>query len=119
MKIGLCTGCFDRFHAGHGYFLQEAALRCDHLIVAVNTDASVRKLKGDSRPFEKLWDRLERVSGLSWVDAAIPFNGNDEMLALLIKPDVIFRGWDQSEKPSTFPIVRIGRGPDTSTSSRA
>ncbi len=119
MKIGLCTGCFDRYHEGHEYFLQQAALQCDHLIVAVNTDASVRKLKGDSRPFETLWTRMENVWRRSWVDATIPFNGNDEMLALLIRPDVILRGWDQSEKHSSFRVIWLPKGPNISTSSRA
>lgn len=119
MKIGLCTGCFDRYHAGHDYFIEEAGKLCDYLIIAINNDNSVWELKGWNRPFEPLKRRVRKLNAV-WDDVAvIPFDGDDAALALAIRPDLIIRGWDQSEKPSTFPVVRIGRGPNISTSSRA
>lgn len=130
MKIGFCTGVFDRFHRGHEHFLNQAALRCDHLIVAVNRDAWCRR-KGVDRPFDDLatrmrWVRLH-IWGLGMQEAVIPFAGNDLALAAEIKPDVIFRGWDQridswSEIDTTIPVVsgtipviRIGQLPGVST----
>jgi D-beta-D-heptose 7-phosphate kinase/D-beta-D-heptose 1-phosphate adenosyltransferase len=115
MKIGLATGCFDRFHKGHWHFLCEAGRLCQYLIVAVNTDASVRALKGADRPHDVLLTRIERVEANIWVDAVIPFNGDNEKLAECIRPDVLIRGWDQSVLPSTVPIVRISQLPGFST----
>ena len=115
MKIGLVTGCFDRFHEGHRYFLEQAGMRCGYLIVAVNTDASVRALKGLSRPYDYLMTRIEKVERQTWVDAVIPFNGDNDKLTACIKPDLLIRGWDQSVLPSTVPIVRISQLPGYST----
>lgn len=116
--IALVTGCFDRFHGGHAFFLREAKEVSNYLIVAVNSDESVRVLKGRSRPYDPLSTRIRNVRRFldPW-DAVIPFGGNDKDLALAIKPDLIIRGWDQSEKPSPFRVVRIARGPGVSTSS--
>ncbi len=117
LRVGLATGCFDGLHKGHRYFLEACRTQCDWLIVAVNTDDWCRLYKGIGRPINRLRTRLAQVSYLA--DAAIPFNGKDEALAWSINPDVVFRGWDQSVTPSVFPIIRIARGPDVSTSSRA
>lgn len=119
MRIGLTTGCFDALHSGHHHLLDEALLQCDYLIIAVNTDLYCRRVKGPTRPICSLEDRMwalndyfERGGGAA---AVIPFDGNDSLLASIIKPDVIFRGFDQSETGSTIPIVRIGKGADIST----
>ena len=118
MKIGLCTGCFDLFHEGHRYFLQECLKQCTHLIVAVNSDESVRRLKGKERPKEPLAARMLAVRGFA--QAVIPFDGHHRALTLAIEPDVILRGYDQdsSEVSHFIPMVRINRGPDVSTTSR-
>ena len=97
------------------HFLYEAGKLCQYLIVAVNTDASVRALKGADRPHDVLLTRIERVEANIWVDAVIPFNGDNEKLTECIRPDVLIRGWDQSVLPSTVPIVRISQLPGFST----
>jgi D-beta-D-heptose 7-phosphate kinase / D-beta-D-heptose 1-phosphate adenosyltransferase len=119
MKIGLATGCFDRFHEGHWYFMAQAAQHCEKLIIAVNEDSACR-YKGAERPFQPLEARLATVRWrLFHTDVAIAFNGDHDALIEAIRPDVVIRGWDQSERPCTVPVIRIDRGPDVSTTSLA
>ena len=94
MKIGFANGCFDRFHAGHRWFLTECLRQCDYLIVAVNSDASVKRLKGESRPFDTWAVRAGNVR--TYAAAVIPFEGREEALILQIRPEVIFKGHDHS-----------------------
>lgn len=120
MKVGLCTGCFDSFHEGHVFFLAQCISACDWLVVAINTDDWCRQHKGPDRPFWSLISRLDAVQRYLCRDgAAVPFNGDDALLASIVKPDVVFRGWDQRENDGTIPIERIGRGVALSTSSLA
>lgn len=119
MKVGFTTGCFDTLHSGHTYLLDQALLHCDYLVIAVNTDEYCRRVKGPMRPICSLEDRLwalndyfDRGGGAA---AIIPFDGNDNLLASIIKPDVIFRGFDQSESQGTIPVIRIGKGDPVST----
>lgn len=116
MIIGLVTGCFDRFHEGHKFFLAAARAKCALLVVAVNDDSSVRTLKGCPRPYDYLLTRMGNVRYcLNKGDAVIPFNGDNEKLTACIKPDILIRGWDQSVLPSSVPIVRISQLPGFST----
>jgi rfaE bifunctional protein nucleotidyltransferase chain/domain len=92
MRIGMANGCFDCFHKGHQHFLESAYEHCDYLIVAVNSDLSVRKLKGPDRPIENIDTRISMVQLFS--DAVIPFDGYEEGLLVHIKPNVYFRGYD-------------------------
>ena len=94
-RIGFCNGVFDCFHAGHKHMLSDARAQCDYLIVAVNSDASVKRLKGESRP---LWKLATRVAILKqYCEAVIPFEGNEGPLILAIQPHVIFRGYDHCD----------------------
>jgi len=115
MRIGFANGCFDAFHDGHRYFLREARKRCDWLIVAVNTDASVLRLKGVGRPSEGLSDRMMRVN--TFADSCIPFDGRVADLIRSIKPDVLFRGQDQEFNGYKWAggLEIIGRLPGFST----
>jgi len=94
MRVGMAWGCFDLFHAGHRYFLTCAYDHCDYLIVAVNSDESVKRLKGPSRPVHNMQTRLHNVH--QYADAAIPFDGYECGLIVHIKPAVILRGYDHS-----------------------
>ena len=96
MKVGLANGCFDLLHEGHLYFLEEAAKHCDYLIVAVNSDRSVTRLKGAGRPVWDLATRMFEVQAQAspWVDAVIKFDGSDERLIMAIRPDVLVKGYD-------------------------
>ncbi len=91
----MTNGCFDILHAGHVAYLEEAKSLGDRLIVAVNDDASVRRLKGESRPINSLEDRLLVLAGLAAVDWVVPFS-EDTPAALIgkILPDVLVKGGD-------------------------
>jgi D-beta-D-heptose 7-phosphate kinase / D-beta-D-heptose 1-phosphate adenosyltransferase len=94
-KIVLTNGCFDILHAGHVDYLAEARSVGDRLIVAVNGDESVRRLKGDGRPINSVDHRMTLLAGLSAVDWVVSFD--DDTPAKLIadlKPDVLVKGGD-------------------------
>jgi len=94
-KIVFTNGCFDILHAGHVDYLQAARAYGDRLIVAVNTDSSVKKLKGESRPVNSLEDRMRILEALDCVDWVVPFA--EDTPAQLIKeimPDVLVKGAD-------------------------
>ncbi len=95
LRIGFTNGCFDILHRGHVAYLAEAKAACDRLIVAVNTDASVRALKGEGRPVNDLEGRTMVLAGLASVDLVTPFDA-ETPLALIeaIQPDVLIKGAD-------------------------
>ncbi|WP_414828140.1 bifunctional D-glycero-beta-D-manno-heptose-7-phosphate kinase/D-glycero-beta-D-manno-heptose 1-phosphate adenylyltransferase HldE [Alteromonas sp. H39] len=94
-KIVMTNGCFDILHAGHVSYLEEAAALGDRLIVAVNTDASVTKLKGPGRPVNNVSRRMAVLAGLSSVDWVVPFSEDTprRLIAQLL-PDVLVKGGD-------------------------
>lgn len=94
-RVVMTNGCFDILHAGHVAYLQEAKLRGDRLMVAVNDDASVGRLKGPGRPINSLVDRMTVLAGLASVDWVVPF-GEDtpELLVGEVLPDVLVKGGD-------------------------
>jgi rfaE bifunctional protein nucleotidyltransferase chain/domain len=112
MKIGLANGCFDLLHEGHLYFLEQCSEHCDYLIVAINSDRSVRRLKGPERPIETLAQRIYNLQARAsaWVDAVIPFEGREDCLAMELRPDVIFKGYDHHDPalPETL-CMRVPR----------
>ena len=94
-RVIMTNGCFDVLHAGHVAYLEEAKSLGDRLIVAVNDDDSVRRLKGESRPINALEDRLLVLAGLAAVDWVVPFS--EDTPARLIEavlPDVLVKGGD-------------------------
>ena len=95
MKIVFTNGCFDLLHPGHAYFLRECKKLGDHLIVAVDTDASVKALKGPDRPYNPLAQRIKELK-MGWgVDAVIPWGGGDlTPLLQIIQPDILVKGDD-------------------------
>jgi D-beta-D-heptose 7-phosphate kinase/D-beta-D-heptose 1-phosphate adenosyltransferase len=94
-RIVLTNGCFDILHAGHVAYLEEAKACGDRLVVAVNDDDSVRRLKGVSRPVNALADRMAVLAGLASVDWVVPF-AEDTPAELIAKvlPDVLVKGGD-------------------------
>ena len=72
-RVVMTNGCFDILHAGHVAYLSQAAELGDRLIVAVNDDASVKRLKGPERPVNDLMQRMAVLSGLESVDWVVPF----------------------------------------------
>ena len=94
-KIVFTNGCFDILHAGHIKYLESAAQLGDHLIIAVNSDESVTKLKGESRPINILSSRLYLLGSLSCVDAVFPFTEETPLQVItILKPDVLVKGGD-------------------------
>jgi D-beta-D-heptose 7-phosphate kinase/D-beta-D-heptose 1-phosphate adenosyltransferase len=93
--IVMTNGCFDILHAGHVEYLRKAAQLGDVLIVAVNDDASVRRLKGDGRPVNRLEDRLAVLCALECVDWVVNFKEDTpERLICAVQPDVLVKGGD-------------------------
>jgi len=94
-KIVFTNGCFDIIHQGHTTLLQKAKSFGDILIVALNTDGSVKRLKGDARPINKLDIRLKAMAELGQVDFATSFN-EDTPLNIIkeLKPDILVKGGD-------------------------
>ena len=94
-KVVMTNGCFDIIHPGHVTYLKQAKALGNKLIVAVNSDDSVKRLKGDSRPINTLEDRIAVLSGLSSVDYVVSF-GEDTPQKLIsrILPDILVKGGD-------------------------
>lgn len=94
-RVVLTNGCFDLLHAGHVSYLQQARAQGDLLVVGLNSDQSVRSLKGEGRPLNRLADRARVLSALSCVDVLVPF---DELTALplieSLAPEVYVKGGD-------------------------
>lgn len=94
-KIVMTNGCFDVLHAGHVAYLEEAKTLGDRLIVAINDDDSVRRLKGDKRPINTLHNRMSVLAGLAAVDWVVPFaEDTPERLVTAVLPDVLVKGGD-------------------------
>lgn len=94
-RIVMTNGCFDILHAGHVAYLEEAKTRGDRLMVAVNDDDSVRRLKGAGRPINPLVDRMAVLAGLAAVDWVVPFSEDTpEQLIGEVLPDVLVKGGD-------------------------
>jgi len=97
-KIVVFTnGCFDLLHRGHVHLLREAKAAGDLLIVAVNSDRSVKAIKGPTRPVTSETDRIELIAAMEMVDYAILFDEPDPYsLIAAIKPSVLAKGGDWS-----------------------
>ena len=94
-RVVMTNGCFDILHAGHVTYLQEARGLGDRLVVAVNDDDSVRRLKGDSRPINSLEHRMHVLAALGCVDWVVPFSEDTpERLYCNVLPDVLVKGGD-------------------------
>lgn len=98
-RIVMTNGCFDILHTGHVSYLQQAKTRGDRLMVAVNADESVAKLKGKGRPINPLADRMAVLAGLAAVDWVVPFaEDTPEQLVAEVLPDVLVKGGDYARE---------------------
>ena len=98
-KIVFTNGCFDILHAGHVEYLEAAKQLGDKLIVGINSDESVRKLKGKDRPINKLINRAKVIGSLKCVDAVVVFDETTPIkLIKAIKPNVLVKGGDYKVK---------------------
>ncbi len=98
-RVVFTNGCFDILHAGHVRYLQAARELGDCLVLGLNSDASVRRLKGESRPVNSEADRAEVLAALAAVDYVVIFSEQTaEELVREIKPDVYVKGGDYNVK---------------------
>lgn len=94
-KIVFTNGCFDILHYGHAKYLQDAKNKGDILVVALNTDASIRRIKGGFRPIVGESDRLNLLAALESIDYLILFNEETPLKVIkVIKPDILVKGAD-------------------------
>jgi rfaE bifunctional protein nucleotidyltransferase chain/domain len=106
--VALANGCFDVLHVGHVRYLAGARAEADVLVVGVNGDASVRRLKGEGRPVMPASDRAVVVAALRSVDHVLVFEEDDvERLLLELRPDVHCKGTDYT--PETVPEREVVR----------
>ena len=98
-RVAFTNGCFDVLHAGHVRYLRFAASKGDVLLVGVNNDESVQRLKGPNRPVNPIGDRLEVLAALEMVDAVVAF-GDDTPAALIerVTPQALIKGEDWADK---------------------
>ncbi len=105
------NGCFDLLHSGHVFLFKEAKKLGDVLVVAVNDDASVRKIKGPRRPIFPLRERLEILDAIQSIDYLIPFSQETpkEIISSLL-PDVLVKGgdWNMDEVAGREDVVAAG-----------
>jgi D-beta-D-heptose 7-phosphate kinase/D-beta-D-heptose 1-phosphate adenosyltransferase len=94
-RIAFTNGCFDILHYGHAKYLEDAKRLCDILVVALNTDSSVKHLKGKARPIFRLRDRMRTLAALESVDYVTYF-GEDTPAKIIkyLKPDMVVKGGD-------------------------
>lgn len=111
LKVGFTNGCFDLLHRGHLHSLRSAAKKCDKLIVGLNSDESVSKLKGPTRPIQDELTRAELLASLEIIDLVVIFS-DDTPLRLIeqIVPDRLFKGSDYTVSEVVGADVVIAHG---------
>ena len=98
-RIVFTNGCFDILHYGHTKYLQDAKAKGDYLVVAVNSDSSVKKIKAKNRPVVAEADRLKVVAALGCVDFVVLFKEDNPLKVIeAIKPDILVKGSDWDKK---------------------
>lgn len=109
--IVFTNGCFDLLHWGHVKYLQDAKRKGDILVVGINSDSSVKKIKGKNRPVVDEKNRLRLIAGLESVDYAVLFNEDTPLKIIsLLKPDVLVKGadWNKSNIVGSDVVLKYG-----------
>lgn len=110
-KIVFTNGCFDILHIGHKRYLQQAATLGDILVVGVNSDASVKRLKGPSRPVNNEQDRAEMLSAMGFIDYVVIFDEDTPYeLIKKIQPDILVKGGDYKPEEVVGRDIVLARG---------
>jgi D-beta-D-heptose 7-phosphate kinase/D-beta-D-heptose 1-phosphate adenosyltransferase len=111
LKLVFTNGCFDLLHPGHVRYLAAARAMGDHLLVAVNSDRSVRRIKGPSRPVQPEYVRAELLAALENVDSVILFDEETPLRAIeTLLPDALVKGGDWNEEDIVGADVVRARG---------
>lgn len=98
-KVVFTNGCFDLLHLGHIEYLAKAKDLGDRLVIGLNTDASIRRIKGESRPVTEESSRSLALAALQFVDAVVFFEEDTpKELIEFVKPDILIKGSDYKEK---------------------
>ena len=109
-KIGITTGCFDIFHSGHLKSIKFSKKNCDILFLLLNSDESIKKLKGENRPVNNLNFRLDLLKELPYIDYIVIFNEKDaDSLLEKMTFDTLFKGgdYDLDKLKEKFPNIEI------------
>jgi D-beta-D-heptose 7-phosphate kinase/D-beta-D-heptose 1-phosphate adenosyltransferase len=113
LTVGVTNGCFDLIHPGHVSLIKRAAESCDRLIVALNSDDSVRRLKGSDRPIQDQNARAAVLGALKGVAAVVIFSDDTPLKTIeALRPDVLVKGADYALRDvvgADFVIARGGR----------
>ena len=114
MKVAFTNGCFDILHLGHLEILTKSKEFGDRLIVAVNSDESVRKLKGKERPINDFQTRSNMLASFSFVDYVVEFSDDTpKKLIQIIKPDFLIKGGDYKKKDNVVNDIVSSYGGET------
>jgi len=98
-RIVFTNGCFDILHYGHTKYLQDARAKGDYLVVAVNSDSSIRNIKARNRPVVGQADRLRIIAALGCVDFVVLFKESNPLKVIkALKPDILVKGSDWNKK---------------------
>lgn len=110
-KIVFTNGCFDLLHYGHAKYLQDAKNEGDILVVAVNSDASLKRIKGDKRPITGEKDRLRLIAALESVDYVTLFNDDTPIKVIkALRPDILVKGADWNKQNIVGADFLLGTG---------
>ena len=111
LRVGFTNGCFDLIHPGHASLLQQARSACDRLVVGVNTDASVKRLKGADRPVQAEQARATVLAALAAVDAVVLFDDDTPLdLITAVRPDLLVKGKDYTIETTVGSEVVLSYG---------
>ena len=111
LNIGFTNGCFDLLHKGHLTLLSESKRHCDFLIIGLNSDSSVKLLKGNDRPINNESIRLRQLSKVKDVDALIVFSEETPLNIInKLMPNILFKGSDYRNKKVVGSERVIGNG---------
>ncbi len=98
-RIGFTNGCFDLLHPGHVRLLAQARAACDRLVLGLNSDASVKRLKGEGRPVQDMHARAEVLAALEAVDLVVVFDEDTpQQLIERVRPKVLVKGADYTRE---------------------
>jgi D-beta-D-heptose 7-phosphate kinase/D-beta-D-heptose 1-phosphate adenosyltransferase len=111
LRVGFTNGCFDILHRGHVSYLGAARAACDRLVVGVNSDESVRALKGEGRPVNDLESRALVLGGLACIDLVVPFDAPTPIeLIAAVEPDLLMKGADYEGREVVGAELVVARG---------
>lgn len=115
-RVVFTNGCFDILHHGHVEYLAKASELGDYLVVGLNTDSSVRRLKGDDRPINDAFSRAFLLAALQFVDAVVYFDEDTPYeLIKRVQPDVLVKGSDYSLESIVGYDIVVARGGEVAT----